>query len=184
MLRRFALLAALCLLGLGVAGVLVLRAAPELTTDAPTAVAGTEATSVFQIGDRTVRQIRYADGGTLRYTFRITNAGRLPLTIQGLAEHQPRARLFTYLSLRGADSSGPVRLGAGEEAAFTLSLRMGGCESLSSRAGSFVTEVAVRTERVGLVGHDVLLTLPEQVHTGSPREAFCPRSTATSRPQG
>jgi hypothetical protein len=26
--------------------------------------------------------------------------------------------------------------------------------------------------------------LPEQLHTGSPREAFCPNSTATSRPRG
>ncbi len=184
MLRRFALLAVLCLLGLGVAGVLVVRDAPELTTNAPTEVAGTEATSVFRIGDRTVRQVRYADGGTLRYTFHIANDSRLPVTILGLAQQQPTPRLFTYLSLAGADSSGPVRLGSGEAAAFTLSLRMGGCESLSARAGSFVTEVAVRTERMGVLGHDVLLTLPEQVHTGSPREAFCPRSTATSRPQG
>jgi hypothetical protein len=73
---------------------------------APTSVAGTEATSVFSIGEHTVRQIRYDDGGTLRYTFEVTNEGRLPLT------------------------------------------------------------------------------LPEEVHTGSPREAFCPRSTATSRPPG
>ena len=27
-------------------------------------------------------------------------------------------------------------------------------------------------------------TLPEEIHTGSPREAFCPDSTATSRPPG
>ena len=26
--------------------------------------------------------------------------------------------------------------------------------------------------------------LPEEVHTGSPREAFCPRATADSRPPG
>ena len=28
------------------------------------------------------------------------------------------------------------------------------------------------------------VSLPEEVHTGSPREAFCPRSTATPRPPG
>ena len=27
-------------------------------------------------------------------------------------------------------------------------------------------------------------TIPEEVHTGSPREAFCPNATATSRPPG
>jgi hypothetical protein len=30
----------------------------------------------------------------------------------------------------------------------------------------------------------VTLRLPEELHTGSPREAFCPESTATSRPPG
>ena len=29
-----------------------------------------------------------------------------------------------------------------------------------------------------------LVTLPEELHTGSPREASCPEATATSRPQG
>ena len=56
---------------------------------------------------------------------------------------------------------------------------MGGCESLSARAGAFVTEVVVRTDR-----GDTSVPLPEELHTGSPREAFCPNSTATSRPPG
>jgi len=30
----------------------------------------------------------------------------------------------------------------------------------------------------------VLVTLPEEVHTGSPREAFCPEATASSRSPG
>ena len=77
-----------------------------------------------------------------------------------------------------------MRLGAGETRRLTLALRMGGCESLSARAGAFVTEVAVRTEQAGVFSDDVTITLPEEVHTGSPREAFCPRSTATSRPPG
>ena len=51
----------------------------------PTSVTGTEATGVFQIADRTIRQVRYDDRGTLRYTFRLTNDGRLPLTVLGLA---------------------------------------------------------------------------------------------------
>ena len=37
---------------------------------------------------------------------------------------------------------------------------------------------------IDLVPDDVSVTLPEELHTGSPREAFCPNSTATSRPAG
>ena len=61
---------------------------------------------------------------------------------------------------------------------------MGGCETLSARAGSFVTEVALRTQQAGVLEDEVSVTLPEEVHTGSPREAFCPESTASSRPPG
>ncbi len=60
---------------------------------------------------------------------------------------------------------------------------MGGCESLSARAGAFVTEVR-SAQQARVFTDDVTITLPEEVHTGSPREAFCPRSTATSRPPG
>ncbi|MDP2773312.1 MAG: hypothetical protein Q8O61_07110, partial [Nocardioides sp.] len=66
----------------------------------------------------------------------------------------------------------------------TLSMDMGGCETLSSRSGSFVSTIAVRTQHAGLFEDVVEVALPEEVHTGSPREAFCPNSTATSRPQG
>ena len=66
-----------------------------------------------------------------------------------------------------------------------LRLRMESCEHLSARAGSFATEAVLRTTRAGgLVDEAVTVTLPEEVHTGSPREAFCPRSTASSRPPG
>ena len=65
-----------------------------------------------------------------------------------------------------------------------LLLRMGGCESLSARAGSFASSVLVRTERMGISSGSVPVRLPEELHTGSPREAFCPNSTAESRPPG
>ncbi len=81
-------------------------------------------------------------------------------------------------------SISPGTIAAGESEDFTLSLQMAGCETLSSRAGSFVTRVAVRTETAGMFDDTVELDLPEEVHTGSPREAFCPSSTATSRPPG
>lgn len=184
MLRRGLLAVALVLALVGAGGMAVARSTPTVTTSGPTSVAGTDATGVFSVADRTIRQVRYADGGTLTYTFRVTNDGRLPLTIRGLAPEQPRTRLFTYAGLTGADGASAVRIGAGDSADLTLSLLMGGCETLSARAGSFVTEVAARVERAGVFGDELTISLPEELHTGSPREAFCPKSTATSRPQG
>ncbi|MCB0896297.1 MAG: hypothetical protein H6529_04050 [Nocardioides sp.] len=177
-LRRAALLGVLLLVVLAGGGVAVARTSPTLTTSGPTSVTGTAASAVFTIADRTVRQVRYADGGTLRYTFRLTNDDRLPVTVRGLADSQPPSRLFHPTDVT------PVHLGRGETADVTLALHMSGCESLSARAGAFVTEVALRVERGGLLTDEVTVTLPEELHTGSPREAFCPNSTATSRPPG
>ena len=134
---------------MGVGGVAVARSTPALSSSGPTSVEGTEATTTFTIADRTVRQIRYADAGTLRYTFRLTNDGRIPLTVLGLADTQPRTRLFTYAGLTGPDGETTIRLGRGETKDVTLALTMGGCETLSARAGAFVTEVALRTEQAG-----------------------------------
>ena len=47
-----------------------------------------------------------------------------------------------------------------------------------------MSKVVQRNEQAGVFADDVTLTLPEELHTGSPREAFCPESTATSRPPG
>lgn len=117
-------------------GAAVAGGTPALTADGPVSVAGTEASGVFTLADRTVRQIASA------------------------------------------------RLSPGESEEVTLSMRMNGCESLSSRSGTFVNAVVVGTEQAGLFEDTVTIALPEEIHTGSPREAFCPRSTATSRPQG
>jgi hypothetical protein len=175
-----ALLAGLVLAG----GVAAARGTPNLEATAPTSVTGTEATSVFQVADRTVRQVRYADAGTLRYTFRLANRGRVPVTVLGLAPGQADPRLFHVVGVTGPGGRDTVEIGGGDSEELTLALEMGGCETLSSRSGSFVTEVRLRTSRAGLFEADVLLTLPEELHTGSPREAFCPSSTAASRPQG
>ncbi|GAA1478800.1 hypothetical protein GCM10009623_32460 [Nocardioides aestuarii] len=160
------------------AGVAVASGSPPLTATGPTAVDGTDGTGVFRIGDRTVRQVRYDDRGTLRYTFELHNDGRLPLQVVGLASDQADPRLFDLTALT------PVTVAGGEAEVVTLSLAMNGCEALSSRSGSFVGEVVVTTRRAGMIEDDVVVALPEEIHTGSPREAFCPRSTATSRPQG
>ena len=161
-----------------VGGVAVAGGSPALSTSGPVSVTGTEASGVFTIAERTVRQIRYADQGTLRYTFTVSNDGRLPVTVAGLAPDQPDPRLFDLVDL----TTGEIPPGGSGD--FTLTLDMNGCESLSSRSGSFVTEVVATTRRAGVFDDTVTIALPEEIHTGSPREAFCPESTATSRPQG
>jgi len=177
-LRKALLVLALLVLLLAGGGIAVARSTPSLSAGGPTSVTGTEASAVFRVGDRTIRQVRYDDDGTLRYTFEVANDGRLPVTVVGLADDQADARLFTLTGL----TDGTISPGGSEE--FTLSLHMAGCETLSARAGSFVQQVEVRTETAGMFGDTVTLDLPEELHTGSPREAFCPNSTATSRPPG
>jgi hypothetical protein len=177
-LRRFLLLAGLLLLIVAGGGIAVARSTPSLSADGPTEVAGTEASAGFQVADRTIRQVRYVDLGSLDYTFQVHNDGRLPVRLLGLADDQADSRLFTLTGL-----STPT-IGGGDSAEVTLTLTMSGCETLSSRSGAFVTTVRVRTEQAGMFEDTVELTLPEEIHTGSPREVSCPRSTATSRPQG
>ena len=181
-MRRSALVA-LVLLGLltlgGVgAAVAVSLTGPSLRAVGPTSVAGTDGTAVFEVADRTIRQVRYDDGGTLRYTFDLVNDGRLPVRVLGLDDEQADPRLFSLDDLTARD------LGPGESTRVTLSLGMSGCETLSSRAGSFVQQVVVRTRRAGVFEDTVTVALPEELHTGSPREAFCPDATAKSRPPG
>jgi hypothetical protein len=182
--RRAVAVLALLVALLAAGGVAVARDVPDLHAAGPTGVTGTEATAVYRIGEHTVREVRYADGGTLAYTFRLRNDGRLPLTVRGLDPDQQQPRLFTYLSLTDGSGSGSFVLGSGETTAVTLRLRMGGCETLSARAGSFVRDVAVLTRSAGVFDDTTTVPLPEELHTGSPREAFCPESTATSRPPG
>ncbi len=177
MRRAIAAVGVVAVVGTG-SGVSVASGSPALSTRGPVSVTGTEASGVFTIADRTVRQVRYADQGTLSYTFTVSNDSRLPVTVVGLAPEQADPRLFDLVDL----TSG--RLSPGERGEFTLRLDMNGCESLSSRSGSFVSEVVVQTRQARVFEDAVTLVLPEEIHTGSPREAFCPESTATSRPHG
>ncbi len=88
--------------------------------------------------------------------------------------------------MKVADADGDTRftVPAGGSRTVSLALHMENCETLSARAGSFVEGVDLRTSRAGVLRDDVHVDLPEELHTGSPREAFCPGSTATSRPPG
>lgn len=170
------------LTGLGYAAV---SAAPSgLGADGPTAVSGTEASAVFTISDRTIRQVRYRDGATLVYTFRLANRQALPMTVTGISPEQRDERLFSYTSLKDTDGHRRFTVPGNDSVEVDLHLKMGGCESLSARAGSFAHQVSLSTRRMGMSAGTATIVLPEEIHTGSPREAFCPNSTATSRPPG
>ncbi len=168
----------------GGAGVAVAGAPASLRASGPTEVDGTSATAVFQVGDRQVRQVRYRDKADLVYSFTLHNDGSLPVTVGGLAPLEREPRLFRYLAVEDASGHTRFTVPAGGTTDVRVRMRMESCESLSARAGSFATEAALRTTRAGFVDEVVTVTFPEEVHTGSPREAFCPESTAGSRPPG
>jgi hypothetical protein len=176
-------LAAAAVLTAGAAA-MVVATEPVLAAHGPTTVAGTEATAVFRVAGRTVRQVRYADRELLVYSFSLANQGRLPVTVTGLAPLARPPRLFQYVDLTDAQGRQEFTIPGGGRTTVEISLLMHSCETLSARAGSFATEVRLRTERAGIVEDVVTVRLPEEVHTGSPREVLCPDATATSRPPG
>ena len=183
---RLRLLGASLAVGLvvtGTAAVAVTRS-PSLSASGSTGVTGTEASAVFEVGGRTIRQVRYADRKVLRYTFTLHNDGRLGATVTGL---EPAEREATLLRLRGlTDTAGHKRfhVGAGDEVQVVLSLLMTDCERLSARASSLVSEIDLRAEGFAGIDHVVKVSLPEEIRTGSAREMFCPRANASSRPPG
>jgi hypothetical protein len=184
--RHLLVLVVALLVVAGGAGVAVAGAPVRLSASGPTDVDGTSATAVFEVGDRTIRQVRYRDRGVLAYRFVLHNDGTLPVTVTGMVAPSPAPKLFRYLAVEHADSGDRrFTVPAGGATTVLLRLRMESCEHLSARAGSFATTAVLRTTRAGgLMDEAVTVTLPEEVHTGSPREAFCPRSTASSRPPG
>lgn len=185
MRRRLAVAAVVTPLVLGGAGVAVAAAPTELHASGPTAVDGTSATGVFQIADRTIRQVRYEDHGRLVYTFDLVNDGTLPVTVTGLGDGVPDPRLFDYVSLTDDAGSQRFTVSGGESERVHLTLAMTGCETLSARAGSFVSEVALATSGpAGLHSGETVVPLPEEVRAGSPREAGCANATSSSRPPG
>jgi hypothetical protein len=166
-------------------GLLTAATAPGLSASGPVSLDGTTASARFAVGDRTIRQFRYADRRELGYTFVLRNPGPLPRTVVDVSTAGPAATLLAVdrLERAGTDVT-RFALPAGGATRVRLVLDMTNCEQVSSRAGSFLHRVAVHTEVAGVVGQRDVVTLPEQLHTGSPREAFCPRATASSRSPG
>ena len=174
-----------------VAAVLALGATPtyavlatSLSSDGPTGVKGTTASAVFEIGDKTVRQVRYADRKTLRYTFELVNDSMLPIKVTGLASPRVMPTLFELSALTSDGGKSTFTVGAHDRRTVTLSMLMTACERLSARAGSFISEIRLHTTSLGAINRTISVTLPEEVHTGSPREISCPLATSSSRPPG
>lgn len=157
---------------------------PAMSAHGPGSVSGTSASAVFMIGDKTVRQIRYADRKTLRYTFELANDGMVPISVKGLAPLARPPTLFDYTSLTDAEGNSEFIIAPRSRQRVTLSMLMTACEKLAARAGSFASEVRLKTTSLDLINATRVVTLPEQIHTGSPREASCPLATSTSRPAG
>jgi len=159
-------------------------ATPGMSAHGPVQVDGTTASAAFRLGHRTVRQFRYTDRHELGYTFTLANGRPEPVTVVGVGDAGPPATLLRVDRLERAGTSAtrfPVP--ASGEATVRLVLDMTACEHVSSRAGSFLSAVIVRGRTDGKPTADVV-RLPEELHTGSPREAFCPRATSTSRSPG
>ncbi len=184
MRRQLVLVLVALLVMSGVAGAAVAGDPPRLSGHGPSTATGTEATAVFEVAARSIRQVRYRDGGTLVYGLVVRNDGALPVRVDGLAQPKRQPRLFRFLHVTDGDGARTFTIPAGAERRVLVSLRMRGCETLSARAGSFVSEVGLQVTRAKVLHDVVRLELPDELHTGSPREAFCPNSTATSRPPG
>lgn len=165
-------------------GVAVATATPDLAGSGDGSVTGTTGSAVFSVGDRTIHQIRYVDGGTLAYTFAVENDGWMPLTVSGLRAPDPQPRLFEYQRVVDAEGRESFTVPARGSTQVTVELLMRGCETLSARAGSFATEVELEIESAGVPRGTVTVAFPEEVRAGSPREAGCADATASSRPPG
>ena len=94
----------------------------ELTAGGETERRGARRRPVFEIADRTIRQIRYADNGELVYTFELTNDGRFPVTVKGLAPLADPA-LFDFVRL--TDAAGAERFTIGRATPRQVSLTTG-----------------------------------------------------------
>jgi hypothetical protein len=148
---------------------------PVLGTRGPTQVVGAATSGVVRIDGREIRRVRYRDQATLDYAFRLTNAQGLPLTVTGVDSRQRDTPLFGYVGLEGSKGSHQIELPAYGSEQVHLLLRMRGCQRVAPRDRSAAVSVLLRTERFGVSAGSVLVQLPEEIHTGSPRRKACPR---------
>jgi len=182
--RRRLLVGLTVLLLLGGGAAWALSATPTLQSSGPVTVEGVEASAAFVVGDRTIRQVRYADRGILRYGFALHNPGHLEVSILGLVDPAHEATLLRPQRLVDARGSTHLTLGSEASEEVVLEVLMTDCERLSARASSLISEVSVRVEGLGGREHVIAVPLPEELRTGSAREMHCPRATASSRPPG
>jgi hypothetical protein len=161
-------------------------ATPAISAHGPVRLDGTTASAVFRIGRRTIRQFRYTDRHELGYTFVLANHRHQPVTVVGVRRAGHTATLLRVDRLeRAGTSSTRFTVPAGGARTVHLVLDMTACEHVSSRAGSFLSAVTVTVRGRSNAGATAdMVRLPEELHTGSPREAFCPRATSTSRAPG
>jgi hypothetical protein len=166
-------------------GLAVAASGAGLAAQGPVHLDGTTADAVFTLGERTIRQFHYADRQELGYTFTLHNTGPLPVTVVDVSAAGPEATLLRVDRLqRAATGATRFEVPAGARVPVRLVVDMTDCERVSSRAGSFLSEVSVSTEVGGMLDRSTVVALPEELHTGSPREGGCPRATASSRSPG
>ena len=168
---------------LGGAGFVVTRA-PALEPAGAGEVLGRQQSAVFSIADRTIRQVRYDDRATLRYSFSIENKAWYDVQVTGLVPEKHEQTLLRLRGLTDAAGHSSFTIAAGATRQVVLSVLMTDCERLSARASSLIGTIGVRVTGLAGVGHDLRVALPEELRTGSAREMFCPRATAKSRPPG
>jgi hypothetical protein len=156
-----------------------------LRATGPVRVDGTTASASFEVGGRTIRQLRYVDRRELGYTFVLRDLGADPVRVVDVAAAGPEATLLRVDRLETAGTpETELTVPAGGEVVVRLVLNMTDCEHVSSRAGSFLSRISVGTREADGTRGSSVVTLPEELHTGSPREAWCPRATSTSRSPG
>ncbi|HSV40380.1 MAG TPA: hypothetical protein VLI04_16580 [Nocardioidaceae bacterium] len=168
---------------LGGGGFIVTRA-PNLGAVGDGQVESKQKSAVFTIADRTIRQVRYDDRATMRYTFTLRNDAWYDVKVNGLKAEKVEQTLLKVKGLTDVEGHSSFSLESGEERRVVLAVQMTDCERLSARASSLIESVRLRVTGLAGMDHEIALQLPEELRTGSAREMFCPFATAKSRPPG
>ena len=114
----------LALVGIAGAATAVARMDPSLSTSGPGKVTGTEASAIFELGDKTYHQVRSADRKTLTYSFTLHNDGAFDTTVTGLEPVEHEATLLRLRGLTDASGEDQFEVGAGDDVDVVLSMLM------------------------------------------------------------